>query len=695
MPGTIFARDPEFPALPATAPRRPGRAVVAIGDHARVESVPATRNLSPPSRLGALLTGPEAVGAMVLGAALTALWVWWALAFGAFFPTVLYPGVIGLCLVLAVLIPFTPLPIQTRGPHVVAIGCLLALAALTLLSALWSPVPDAAIFDAIRTAFYAVAFATGLWFALLLGRNSPWSLAPMVIAGAVLVLLTLARAVLANSPDALLSGDGTLDYPLGYRNAEAALSFILFFTAVASASHPGFGPRWRIFSGAVASGCLSLAVLSQSRGSLIALCVALVVYGLSSKDRPRALTTLAAAALPIALLTPFLVGAFDAAGDRDVMLDGLHEGGIAAFWGTAVGALLVSGVVLLERRGVFNRSRDPVPGRVIAAVGTLLVAATIALLAVLGTGNWIDARIDEFREGGTPSLDTTSSRFTLDASSDRYDYWRVATDDAMDNPLLGTGSGGFKVTYLEHRNGTETPRDAHSVVFEVLGELGIPGLLLLLATLGAAGAAAVRSRRYGPNGALLSCVGLTIGAYWLVHASTDWLWSYPVPTALVFALLGGAGAIASRGVRDRRMRNRRRGAVIGLVLASVLIVPFFVAERLTLIGAGEQAAGDFDAAAGDLRTAADINPTADVPLVLIAEGELESGDRQAALAALDEAMSRQPDNFYTHLLAARILATDDPVRARAALAEARRLNPGDPGVAKLTDRLDGDPSRSP
>jgi O-antigen ligase len=54
----------------------------------------------------------------------------------------------------------------------------------------------------------------------------------------------------------------------------------------------------------------------------------------------------------------------------------------------------------------------------------------------------------------------------------RIQSWRLAWNQALGNPILGVGAGN--TPYLAHQN-------AHSIYFMVLGELGFPGLFILLA----------------------------------------------------------------------------------------------------------------------------------------------------------------------------------------------------------------------
>ena len=60
--------------------------------------------------------------------------------------------------------------------------------------------------------------------------------------------------------------------------------------------------------------------------------------------------------------------------------------------------------------------------------------------------------------------------------------WSAGTRMALDHPILGVGAGHFAVKYgTEYRSSFEVPgATAHSIYFLALGELGFPGVALLL-----------------------------------------------------------------------------------------------------------------------------------------------------------------------------------------------------------------------
>src|SRR5206468_2141245 len=78
---------------------------------------------------------------ILIAAFLTAIWAWWAWKQGAYFGTVLLPGILllsGATVVLAFGAP-APIRLQLNPPARVALLSIIALAGWTLASALWSP----------------------------------------------------------------------------------------------------------------------------------------------------------------------------------------------------------------------------------------------------------------------------------------------------------------------------------------------------------------------------------------------------------------------------------------------------------------------------------------------------------------------------------------------------------------------------
>lgn len=77
----------------------------------------------------------------------------------------------------------------------------------------------------------------------------------------------------------------------------------------------------------------------------------------------------------------------------------------------------------------------------------------------------------------------------------RIQAWRAGTRMAIDNPILGVGAGLFGVMYGAAYGSAIGPQTAHSIYFLILGELGFPGIIWLLAHLWSEYAANHRLRR--------------------------------------------------------------------------------------------------------------------------------------------------------------------------------------------------------
>ena len=160
-----------------------------------------------------------------------------------------------------------------------------------------------------------------------------------------------------------------------------------------------------------------------------------------------------------------------------------------------------------------------------------LRAAALGLLAVAVAGTLLAVAQAE-RRGGADTPEAGAGRLAS-VQSNRYDYWRVALRSFGDHPLLGEGSGGFRVVWLRERPYREAVRDAHSLYLETAAELGIAGLACLLALFGGIGAGAVRARRRAGPGTAPAIAGV---ATWAVHAGLDWDWELPALSLLALVL---------------------------------------------------------------------------------------------------------------------------------------------------------------
>lgn len=638
---------------------------------------------------------PTAFAALGL---LSVVWAWWAWQYGAYFGVVVLPGTIVLCLGTALLCGIAPsrLSLRLSPPVIAAVAALIGLGAWTLLSALWSPSPDVAVADCQRVLVYALGFGLGVWLCNLLGPRLELSMVPLAAAAAFAGAAAVIALLGVDSPRELLGTDGTLEFPLGYRNANAAFFAIAAFPALGLAGARSLDWRLRGMALGAAVLCLDLVVLSQSRGSIPAIGVATVVFILLSPVRLRALSWLVLAVVPVLGVLEPASALYSAAADGGIARapDEISAAATAVALTSLVAVAIGAAAARFERRLPGLRSRGPEANRIVGW-GFWLAVALVVVAFVGAVGNpveWAGDRFDEFRNGGTPDLSEEASRFTFNAASDRRDLWEVALDDARDDPLLGDGAGGFQYSYTRNRQVVyQDARDAHSVELEMLSELGIPGLGLFVVAIGGALWGILRARRRGPGASALAAVALASGSYWLVHSSVDWLWSYPALTAPMLALLGSACAPAVFTPDRPPSRRWRWWLVAGLGALAISAVPPFLAERyVNSAYAGWQE--DLDRAYDDLGRAEDLNRLGIE--AMLAEGAIarEVGDRKRAITAFRAAARRRPEEWASHYLLAELQAESDPGAARDEVRIALELNPLSQPARSLARRLGVDPN---
>ena len=638
----------------------------------------------------------EPAGIFALGL-LSVVWAWWATKEGAYFGVVLLPGIIVLCLSASLLAGFAPwrAKLLHSPPVGIALAALAALGAWSLLSAFWSPSPDIAIQDGQRILVYALAFGLGIWLCSLLGPRMELATVPVVFAAAFAGVAAIWTLLSGDTPREIFEVDGTLDYPLGYRNANAAFFAIALFPALTLAMQRSLD--WRLRGAAVATATVSIDLLlfSQSRGSMPALLAGLLVFVLFSPYRVRTVSWLALAALPALAFVPAILQLYSAANDEGIgnVVGEMHAAGLLL--GAVAAISLVAGAVAarFETRAPGLGSHTPESNRTVAR--GLIVAAIVGfigfLVAVGDPVDWIGQKANEFKESGTPNAGGSASRFSFNAGSNRYDLWRVAVDDFGDDPLFGDGGGGYQYSYLVKRDSsTQNAHDAHSVELEMLAELGLPGLILLACVLGGATMGILRARILGPAAAGIGAAALASGTYWLVHSSLDWFWPYPGVTAPTMMLLGAACGPAVLTIGARMRVWWRPWLIVGLALLALSAVPFWLAERY-VDNASKVWRGDLSRAYSDLGRAQDLDPFSDWPILVEGEIAKEAGDTDRAIDAFTRAIAKRPEEYAGYYRLAELRMETNPTLARNEIRVALEHNPLDPNVRRLATRLGLDP----
>jgi hypothetical protein len=674
-------------ATPRTDPSRGGSGP-SIDDVAAA-SEPKPR-VGEPASGGRIAELQVAIG---VAAIVAGIFAWWALQQGGYFDTTFLPGSIALYAVLILLLVAAPFRGRLGTPAVVALAALAALAAWTLLSLAWTESHNAALQDMEKAVLYGAVFGVGLWCCILAGRR--WAMLPLgaiAVTGAFVGIVTTITLATGTDVPNYFHADATLRYPVGYRNAEAAFMLICLWPTVVLAAEGGLPWQLRALAIGAATMLLELAVLAESRGSLPAAAVALLVLVVLAPRRLRAATFLALAALPVLPALSTLLHVFQHGGDGPALIPLMRDSARAIAL-TSIGSVLLAAIMIrgVEVRLHLGPHRVRLISRAVAiAAALVVVVGGVAFVAKKGGPlKFVDQRVAEFNSGGDPNLQTQGTRFGVNIGSNRRDFWRVALDQWRDHPLAGGGAGSFADAYLLRRNSLEQPHDPHSVELLMLSELGVVGLLLVGGFLAAATIAALQSRR-GAASAALSAAALTAGAYWLVHASYDWFWRYPAITAPVIFLLGAAAAPPLFDASARRPNRPRYLLSAAIALPLLIAVPLFFSQRYAN-RAYDEYPGNATAALDDLDRAADLNPYDPDPL--LAKGLIESrlGHLGDAVSALRDAIDRQPDSYAGHYFLARVLARTDPAAARVEAREALRLNPLDLQTRVLNRSLQAGP----
>jgi O-antigen ligase len=598
-------------------------------------------------------------------------------------------------------------------PVKIALACLAAYTALSFLSITWADDRGVAWEGANRTLLYLLVFALfacwrqrGATAAVLL---SVWTLS--IVGLALFVLLHIGG--LSNAGLRADLPEGRLTFPSGYANANAALWLMAFWPALLLARSARLPSALR---GVLAGGAVLLALvalLSQSRGSLYATPVMLVLVLVLLPDRVRTFVL----GVPVAAGIALAARAVLHVGDDLTRGGGVDPGTLHSARNDVLLAAIVVGVIVgvaaaLERRSRLGESARGRLHRLLAGAAILALIAGVVggLLAAGNPIKRVEHAWNSFK-GGYAQGEPHGSRLASGLGSNRYDFYRVALDEFVAHPVLGIGADNFQQQYLARGHSDETPHFPHSVELRTLAQTGIVGALLALAGLAAAliavaRALSARARAADPLAAAVAAAALSAFGYWIVHGSFDWFWEFAGLGAPAFALLGLAGSLTPatpalvagadpeterepRGA-GRRQPSRARpyarspraallvGAVV-LALAAVFSLGAPWLSQLQLQEAAKIWPGAPRKAYTRLERAASLNPLNDEPYVLAGTIALRFGDLARADHDFVLALKRTPADAYATLERGAIASSrGDRQMALALLARTVSLTPREP-----------------
>jgi hypothetical protein len=322
-----------------------------------------------------------------------------------------------------------------------------------------------------------------------------------------------------------------------------------------------------------------------------------------------------------------------------------------------------------------RRLEVPERARRLAAVGVAAAGAAALLIGFVAAEHRIDSHSGFVREQWdvfkqSQAVETGSSHL-VNLGTNRYDFWRASLVGVEEHPLAGIGGRGFGPWYLRHGESYETPARAHSLPLDVLLETGVIGFLPLLAAFVVVLVALVRRRH-----TLLGAAAFGAFAYFAVHVSGDWIWTFPAVGLPVFALVGIALS-TEEGVGPT---GRWAGAAAAAVVAFALLVfvpPWLSARITTRVLAG-------DTSAASLSWAKRLDPLSAEPYV--AEAALARTPEEA-IFPLEDAVAKEPRAVsHRYQLGQAYLAAGRRAEARAQLTVAHALFPRDEDIAKALAR---------
>lgn len=599
-----------------------------------------------------------------------------------------------------------------------------AIALWTAASMLWADTPQRAQEATGRTVLYGAALAVVLlprWPAASLRRL----LVVLVAGGAAIALVTFGRLAVETDPSAMLI-DGRLVWPAGYVNAAAGLWVVTVPVAIGLAAGAVRAPAGRVAALTLAPVMLSLCLLSQSRGGLLALVVATATMVVLSPRRGSVLLVTAGVVAASALAYGAIV---DVRGAADVATLNHRLDAVIARVVAGSAALMVGGTVVLTLtarlpRRTRHRLRRPRTG--IAASTAVAVLAVVVLVAAVGNPvAWGTGRVDEALHGGYDQVAPTGDRLTGSLGSGRGDMYRVAWHAWRDQPLRGIGAEDFQPVYLRERRTTNAPRYAHSLPIGVLLGLGVVGAALAAALVALLVGLSARAWARGRSATRTVVAVAVAGATgWAVQAAWDWTWEFPALTVLAIVLIGAsaratdsAGAAPPDQPLETRSGAREPGVDVGpwdpdvpivprgaagragfvaLALLSGVLIASFAALAIasTAFRQGTALAGSRpDAAVDRLGVAVRLNPLDGDAALSRAIVRRRQGDVAGWRDDVALALRRAPNDWLANLERAidrsNVARTGAERRAAvAALADVLRRNPRQPVIREVLDAVE-------
>jgi O-antigen ligase len=633
------------------------------------------------------------VGSIALLLLPGALIVYFAFNSGGTFPVTTATGALVVIAVMLVAVAVAGRPLAGFALAGLLTGGLLAGFALwTLLSASWSHATGRTLVAFGYVLLYLLVFLLFAGARRSVDRVR-WMLRGLLVgAGGVALIGLISRLLPPLWPTSPGLEDSRLSYPITYWNTFALLAGVGCILAVHHTCDERERASVRVAAAAVLPLLAAALLLTLSRGAIVATVVGVLAY--MAIARPRGLPGGLLAAGPATALA--VVETYRATLVQTGMpvtplaISQAHRlATVLAVCAVAAAVLRLLTLLLdarLIRLVISDRRRRLAEWTALVGVLVLLAAAVTSFHGL----SWAHRQYDKFVAGthGAGSVEsgpTQRERLFQVGNDGRLPLWRVALSAYRQDPLKGTGAGTYRLQWERDRSEGFDRVYAYSLYAEVLGELGLVGILLLAAVLLTI-LVTVGVRARGP-GRSAWAAGFAVVLAWVLHAGVDWDWQTPAVTVTVFAIGGLAstapGGTSERpGVRCGRVSRRisvptawasntlARGAILvyrpalALICVGAAVFPAAMALAQTHLQAGVEAlnAGSCARAETSARGAIARLDTGARPYEVLAMCAARQGDPRVAVGWARVAVAHDPHNWepYYVLALADGMAGIDP-----------------------------------
>lgn len=591
-----------------------------------------------------------------------------------------------LAVVLAAIVVGRGIAVRSRAVAVALTG-IWGLAGWSLLSMLWAQSSASAFVAGDQLILYA-AIVT-LPFAVPASRRALAATGWAVVIGIGAIALYVLVALLLDGSSWFLAG--RLNGPVNYRNATALLFALPVWPLVIATASRANRRSVRAGAFAVATLCLSLVFLTQSRGILLGLAIGGCVVLSVGPDRVRSAWVAILAAGGVAVCSPLLLRPYHAfQGGHGIVT--AHDVTVAALASLALtAATFVLGLLI----ALFDSGLRPGSPQMQHLRRAALAALIVGLVAAAGAGavavgnpaTFVHNKWNQFRDLNGPI--STNTRYAS-VGGQRYDLWRVALKEFDSAPVIGVGAQNYSFGYYRSRKTNRNLDDPHSVVFSLLSGGGVVAVMLLVLFVGGIAVALRRGLRLLDSTSRRHVVApVAMGVVLLGQSAVDWIWRIPGLTAIgVFALALGAAQAVRAHEPEPTARDRSRFpaafalAAAGLVLAVLAVLDLFIYDAYLQRARAD--AGNPRAELAAARVAAEFDPWSVTPHYLESSAYETLGQRATAFAQLNDALALEPKNPATLGVLGDFEARGGKLAAaRGYYRLALVLNPLDAGLRQL------------